>query len=140
MSTSENKEIARRYFAEVVNAWNPESLDELVAPELRVHLEPGLKMRHQAVPDWQVTIELQVAEGDLVVTAGTTRGTHKGEWFTPVGTLSPTDKHFAFTFTSTMRVHDGRICEIVWSNWDWLELLQQLGEVPRPRAAGEEVE
>jgi len=132
MSTHENKEIVRRYFEEVVNAWSADALDELVAPELRAHLEPGLKMRHQAVPDWQVTIELQIAEGDLVVTTGTTRGTHQGEWFTPIGTLAPTGKHFAFTFTSTMRVHEGRVCEIAWSNWDWLELLQQLGEVPRP--------
>ena len=65
-------------------------------------------MRHKAVPDWQVTIELQIAEGDLVVTTGTTRGTHQGEWFTPIGTLAPTDKHFAFTFTSTMRVARGQ--------------------------------
>jgi predicted ester cyclase len=132
MSIQQNKEIVRRYFEEVVNDWNADSLNELVAPELRVHLEPGLKMRHQAVPDWKVTIELQIAEGDLVVTTGTTRGTHQGEWFTPIGTLSPTGKHFAFTFTSTMRVRDGLLCEIAWSNWDWLELLQQLGEVPRP--------
>ena len=132
MSTSRNKEIVRRYFEEVVNEWNADSLNELVDPELRAHLEPRLKMRHEAVPDWQVTIELMIAEGDLVVTAGTTRGTHQGEWFTPIGTLSPTRKHFAFSFTSTMRVHEGRLCEIVWSNWDWLELLQQLGEVPRP--------
>jgi predicted ester cyclase len=131
MSTQQNKEIVRRYFEEVVNAWNMDSLDELVTPDLRAHLEPRLKMRHEAVPDWQVTIEHQIAEGDLVVTTGTTRGTHRGEWFTPIGTLSPTKKHFAFTFTSTMRVSEGRLCQIVWSNWDWLELLQQLGEVPR---------
>ena len=138
MSTSRNKEIVRRYFEEVVNEWNADSLSELVAPELRAHLEPRLKMRHEAVPDWQVTIELMIADGDLVVTAGTTRGTHRGEWFTPIGTLSPTNKHFAFTFTSTMRVRDDRLSEIVWSNWDWLELLQQLGEVPRPASDDEE--
>jgi predicted ester cyclase len=134
MSTQHNKDIVRRYFEEVVNAWNMDSLNELVTTDLRAHLEPRLKMRHEAVPDWQVTIEHQIAEGDLVVTTGTTRGTHQGEWFTPIGTLSPTKKHFAFTFTSTMRVHDGRLCQIVWSNWDWLELLQQLGEVPRPNS------
>ncbi len=137
MSIQDNKEVARRYFEEVVNSWNAESLDELVSPELRVHLEPRLKMRHQAVPNWHVTIEHQIAESDLVVTTGTTRGTHEGEWFTPLGTLSPTGKHFAFTFSSTMRIRDGRLCEIVWSNWDWLELLQQLGEVPRPAAIEE---
>jgi predicted ester cyclase len=138
MSIEQNKEIVRRYFEEVVNAWNPDSLNELVSPDLRAHLEPRLKMRHEAVPDWQVTVELQIAEGDLVVTTGTTRGTHLGEWFTPIGTLAPTGKHFAFSFTSTMRVHDGRVCEMIWSNWDWLELLQQLGEVPRPHPAEEQ--
>ena len=35
MSIEQNKEIVRRYFEEVVNAWNPEWLDELVTAELR---------------------------------------------------------------------------------------------------------
>jgi hypothetical protein len=30
-----------------------------------------------------------------------------------------------------MRLEGGRIAQIVWSNWDWLELLQQLEVVPR---------
>ncbi|MEO8286333.1 MAG: ester cyclase [Chloroflexota bacterium] len=131
-SIEHNKRVARRYFEEVVNYWNAASLEEVVSAELRAQLEPRLKMRHKAVPDWQVTIEHQIAEDDLVVTTGTTRGTHSGEWFTPLGTIAPTGKHFAFTFTSTMRVRDGKLCEIVWSNWDWLELLQQLGEIGRP--------
>jgi predicted ester cyclase len=131
MVLQENKEIVQRYFEDVVNGCRLEIAEELLTRELLAHMEPRLRMRSKAVPDWKVTIEHLVAEGDLVVTIGTTRGTHSGEWFTPVGTLPPTGKHFAFTFTSTMRVKNGRIAEIVWSNWDWLELLQQLEMVPR---------
>ena len=75
MSTQHNKDIVRRYFEEVVNAWNMDSLNELVTPDLRAHLEPRLKMRHEAVPDWQVTIEHQIAEGDLVASRWEGRGT-----------------------------------------------------------------
>ncbi len=126
-----NKSVVRRYFEAVVNECHLEVAEELLTPELLAHMEPRLKMRSKAIPDWKVTIEHQVAEGDLVVTIGTTRGTHTGEWFTPFGTLPPTGKHFAFTFTSTMRLQDGLISEIVWSNWDWLELLQQLDIIPQ---------
>lgn len=131
MGLEENKSIVRRYFEQVVNDCDLEAIGDLLTPELQAHMEPRLRMRRKAVPDWKVTIEHVVAEGDMVVTIGTTRGTHKGEWFTPVGTLPSTDKHFAFTFTSTMRVENKRIAEVVWSNWDWLELLQQLEMVPR---------
>ncbi|HST05248.1 MAG TPA: ester cyclase [Chloroflexia bacterium] len=127
----ENKHIVSRYFEEVVNRCQLEVAAEVLTAEMVAHMEPRLRMRQKAVPDWCVTIERQVAEGDIVVTIGTTRGTHSGEWFTPIGTLAPTGKHFAFTFTSTMRLEGGRIAQIVWSNWDWLELLQQLGAVPR---------
>jgi predicted ester cyclase len=127
----ENKHIVSRYFEEVVNRCQLEVAAEVLTAEMVAHMEPRLRMRQKAVPDWCVTIERQVAEGDIVVTIGTTRGTHSGEWFTPIGTLAPTGKHFAFTFTSTMRLEGGRIAQIVWSNWDWLELLQQLEAVPR---------
>ena len=137
MAMQENKEIVRRYFEDVVNGCRLAEAEEVLTPELLAHMEPRLRMRGKAVPDWKVTIEFQVAEGDLVVTVGTTRGTHVGEWFTPFGTLPPTSKHFAFTFTSTMRLQDGRIAEIVWSNWDWLELLQQLEIVPRGFGIGD---
>jgi predicted ester cyclase len=131
MQIEENKRIVRRYFEQVVNQCQLEMAAEVLTAEMVAHLEPRLKMRQKAVPDWDVAIERQVAEGDIVVTIGTTRGTHTGEWFTPIGTLAPTGKHFAFTFTSTMRLEGGRIAQIAWSNWDWLELLQQLEVVPR---------
>jgi predicted ester cyclase len=134
----ENKHIVSRYFEEVVNRCQLEVAAEVLTAEMVAHMEPRLRMRQKAVPDWCVTIERQVAEGDIVVTIGTTRGTHSGEWFTPIGTLAPTGKHFAFTFTSTMRLEGGRIAQIVWSNWDWLELLQQLGAVPRTAVGNDE--
>jgi predicted ester cyclase len=137
MSLQDNKEIVRRYFEDVVNGCRLGEAEELLTHELLAHMEPRLRMRSKAVPDWKVTIEHMVAEGDLVVTIGTSRGTHAGEWFTPFGTLPPTGKHFAFTFTSTMRLQDGLISEIVWSNWDWLELLQQLEIVPHGFGIGD---
>ncbi len=49
--------------------------------------QPGLEQIKQFVsqlrttfPDYHFTVELQVAEGDMVVTRGTERGTHQGEY------------------------------------------------------------
>ena len=131
MGMQENKDVVRRYFEAVVNDCNLTVAEQVMTTEMLMHMEPRLKMRSKAVPDWKVTIEHQIAERDMVVTIGTTRGTHVGEWFTPFGTLPPTGKHFAFTFTSTMRLENGLIAEITQSNWDWLELLQQLEIVPQ---------
>jgi hypothetical protein len=37
-----------------------------------------------------------------------------------------------------MRLEGGRIAQILWSNWDWLEQLQQLGAVPRTAVEDDE--
>jgi hypothetical protein len=97
MSTEENKAIGRRLCEEVWSQGNVAAVDELFAPNIVHHVDAPsdvpvpaelqlsleeikqlISQWHITFPDLHCTIELQVAEGDLVVTRWTARGTHKG--------------------------------------------------------------
>src|SRR5437667_8801299 len=133
MSTEDNKAIARRLYEEALNTGNIAVVDELVAPSIVLHYdypadspgpaEPpsGLEaIKHfvsnvrTTFPDYHFTVELQVAEGDLVVTRGTARGTHQGlYWGLTFHDLAPTGKQVTWTETVIDRIVDGKIVE----NW-----------------------
>ena len=154
MSTEGNKAIARRLYEEAFNTGNIAVVDELVAPNMVLHYDypadiPGLadtQLGLEAItrfvshvrttfPDYHFTIELQVAEGDLVVTRGTARGTHQGEyWDSTFGDIPPTAKQVTWTETAIDRIVEGKIVEN-WINEDALGRLQQIGALPTPGQA-----
>ena len=78
-----------------------------------------------AFPDLVMTVDQSFAEGDLVATRWTARGTHEGELFG----IAATGKQATVTGITIDRYEDGLIAES-WTNWDTLGLLQQLGAVP----------
>jgi predicted ester cyclase len=80
MSIEDNKAVVQRLIAEVWGAQRFEVLAELMAPERAAATRQIVTELHAALPDWHHTIELQVAEGEWVVTRCTGRGTHRGEW------------------------------------------------------------
>ena len=154
MSTEDNKTIVRRFYEEVWNRGNVAAVDELIAPNLVHHYDTptnvpvpadnplsreGIKQLipqfRSAFPDLHCTVELQVAEGDLVVTRLTARGTHKGEdrGLTFKG-IPPTGKQVMWTMTDISRIRDGKIVES-WLNDDAVGRLQQIGALPTPGQA-----
>ena len=154
MSTEDNKAIARRLYEEALNTGNIAVVDELVAPSIVLHYdypadspgpaEPpsGLEaIKHfvsnvrTTFPDYHFTVELQVAEGDLVVTRGTARGTHQGKyWDSTWQDIPPTAKQVTWTETASDRIVEGKIVEN-WINEDALGRLQQIGAPPTPGQA-----
>jgi predicted ester cyclase len=149
MSTKENKAIARRLYEEALNTGELAVVDELVAPGIVLHYDypadvpgpletvSGLEVIKHFVshvrttfPDYHFTVELQIAEGDLVVTRGTARGTYRGRYWdsTWQGTL-PTGTQVSWTETAIDRIVDGKIVEN-WINEDALGRLQQMGALP----------
>ena len=78
-----------------------------------------------AFPDLVITIDVLVAEDDLVVARATMRGTHTGEWMG----IQPTNKEVTLTMIGIDRVREGRIVE-GWGEMGLLSLMQQLGAVP----------
>ena len=91
-SAQENKAVSRRVAEEIFNEGNLDLADELYAPDYVLH-DPSLPedlhgpealkqyaaMNLGAFPDARVTVEDQIAEGDMVVTRWTATGTHTGE-------------------------------------------------------------
>jgi steroid delta-isomerase-like uncharacterized protein len=139
MSTEENKALEERSAAEVWNKGNLAVAEEVYATDVVVHgLPPELpsgvegvkatvRAYRAAFPDFRLTVEDLIAEGDRVVGRWTLRGTHKGELFG----IPATGKQVMITGINIDRIADGRIAES-WSSADQLGLMQQLGVVPTP--------
>lgn len=83
-----------------------------------------------AFPDTRFTIDDQFADGDLVATRWTARGTHEGE----IAGISPTGKEVTVTGLTFTRFEGGKVIED-WITWDTLGMLVQLGAVPVPARA-----
>jgi predicted ester cyclase len=154
MSAEANKAIARRLYEEALNTGDLAVVDELVAPNIVLHYDypadisgptenqhglEGIKRFVSHVrttfPDYHFTVELQVAEGNLVVTRGTARGTHQGEyWDSTFGDIPPTARQVRWTETAIDRIVEGKIVEN-WINEDALGRLQQIGALSTPGQA-----
>jgi len=140
MSLEENKALVRRGTEEVFNKGNVAAIDEFFAPNLVPYSLPPAVTRDRegykqmvtailaAFPDFHITVEDMVAEGDKVVARATTRGTHKGEFMS----IAPTGKQATWTEIFIWRIEGGKVVEI-WAEVDQLGLMQQLGVVPPPQ-------
>ncbi len=138
MSVEENKATVRRYFEEFHNRRQHDAIAEILSQGLIESTESATRAVATAFPDYQITIVDQVAEGDRVATVWRMVGTHQGGWASPIGNIPPTGKRVEFGGTTTLRVTDGKISDVIGTNWDHLGILQQLGTVesmaPRPGA------
>ena len=133
--SEENKAVVRRYFEEFHDNHEHGILEEIMVPDL---LEPTRLTTHMmltAFPDYRLTIEEQIAEEEKVATVWTGSGTHQGEWESPAGSVAPTGREVRWMGTSTLRLSEGKISDVIASSWDHLGILQQLGavDVTEPR-------
>jgi steroid delta-isomerase-like uncharacterized protein len=141
LMSEENKRVMRRIFEEGMNRGRLEVLDDLVAADYVDHdpnnppdIPPGreglkqlMSMYRAAFPDIEMTIEQQLAEGDLVTTRWTARGTHQGE----LAGMPPTGKQVSISGIFIDRITDGHLRES-WAAWDLHGMLLQLGAIPAP--------
>jgi predicted ester cyclase len=141
MSTEENKMLVRRQFDEIWNGGNWATADELYAPDYVNH-DPynpdqgtgpeGFKQRvsgyRGVLHGFDLRIEHQIAEGDMVETQWSLRGTHGGE----LEGAAPTGKQLYVDGQLLSRIVDGKFVE-EWVHWDTLGLLRQIGAVPPPK-------
>jgi predicted ester cyclase len=127
-----NKALVRRFMEEVFNRGNLAVVDELWKPD---RIEAGKRATEHlrtAFPDYHRTVEAQVAEGDLVVTRWTMRGTHRGPFRSGAlgRTLAPTGRRVEVPGISIHRLAGGRIVESWVQGNDSAQLLLQLGATP----------
>lgn len=133
-----NKEIVRRVLEEYWHKGDEGIIDELFLDDCINHdlSHPEQRGREAfkewgngistalniGFPGWRVTIEDLIAEGDRVAKRWVLRGTHNGEYFG----IPPTGKQVAMRAVTIYHFTDGKVKKI-WSNYDVLGLLQQIG-------------
>jgi predicted ester cyclase len=130
MSTAENKDLVRQYFEVFHNQRQLDIGERILGSELLTPTLGMAAMMRTAFPDYQITIDDQLAEADNVATVWTASGTHQGEWASPIGSVPATGKAVTWTGTTTLRIAEGKITEVIGTNWDHLGILQQLGALP----------
>jgi steroid delta-isomerase-like uncharacterized protein len=137
MSSEQNKAIVRRLFEEPWKG-NLDVIDELTASEYIGHdpanpeplrgpdgVKEFISTYRAAFPDARITVEEQLAEGDLVATRWSARGTHEGELMG----IRPTGKQVTVSGLTISRLAGGKVVE-EFQNWDTFGMMQQLGAVP----------
>lgn len=133
MGLAENRDLARRFYAEAINGRDAGAVDRLLA-EGFVHNgeERGREGQRQAIQafldafgDLANEIALLVAEGNLVAAHQRWRGTQTGDF----AGVAATGRRVEFTSTAVLRIEDGLIAE-AWDEVDMLGILRQLGALP----------
>jgi predicted ester cyclase len=119
MSVEENKAVVRRYLEEMVNRADYAVAEEIIAPDYVNHTAGGgigsgragyvqsLRALHTAFPDWHVTVEEMIGEGDVVVDRFTLRATHSGS----ANGIAATGRRIEALGMHTWRVMDGKLVE-----------------------------
>src|SRR5512132_1543765 len=117
MSVDDNKAIIRAFVESVWNGRQLNRADEVVRADFVDHAPmpgqaPGLEgvkrkwaMYLEAIPEFRVTIEDLVAEGEKVAVRRTYEGTHRGG---PLLGIPTTGKRFQFGGISIFRLANGR--------------------------------
>src|SRR5215216_176119 len=129
----ENKASFRRYLEETWNQSNLEVVDEIFDRYISHQPDGSVLERgpedvkrfvgefRSAFPDLRLSSEEQIAEGDRVVSHGTIRGTHQGEF----RGMEPTGKEIEERGFSVFRFsEEGKVVES-WDSYDQLSLMRQ---------------
>lgn len=130
MSLEENKELARRFLEEVMNAGNVLAIPEfMVAGSMFAGAFEGFITNYikAGFPDYHLTIEDIFGEGDKVLVQTTISATQTGAWMG----RPPTGQTYTTTGIFIFKIANGKITSGQWV-FDRMEIAQQLGWIPTP--------
>jgi predicted ester cyclase len=131
MQEERNKEVVREFTRIFKSEHNVDGIAHLFDKDFSHHFRgPIGRMMNGAFPDVVVTEDDLMAEGDKVVERSSAVATHRGSLMGE----KPTNKRIHWTEIHIYRVQDGKIREH-WVEMAMMELLQQIGALPRPAAA-----
>ena len=128
------KDLVRRFVNDVLAGGNLAAADEILTENFIIRLpglppiegreafKDGLTEWQQAFPDWQISIEELIAEGDRVAGRWRCPGTHRG----PLMGIAPTGRRVSWTANDIFRIEADRIAENT-AEEDIAGLLRQLG-------------
>jgi steroid delta-isomerase-like uncharacterized protein len=127
----QNKAIARRVFEEILNQGKFQVADEIYAKDFVNHGlhrnvdlqvdQAAARWEKKTLPDMTLTVDLMLAEGDLVTVVWTMRGTNTA----PIGRLPATGVRIEERGITVWRIVDGKIRD-EWTSFDQLRIVRQL--------------
>jgi steroid delta-isomerase-like uncharacterized protein len=132
--SEENKAIVQRIVQEIWNGGNLDLADELISPDYVDSVagsdtpvgpegfKDAVNGVRDAFPDFAITINDMISEGDKVALVWTFIGTHQGELMG----IAPTDKLIEFDGIYLYRFNDGKLVERSGIR-DMFKLMGQLG-------------
>jgi C-1 hydroxylase len=132
MSLEENKDLVRKTI-EAINTHDLSSIENMVALDFVDHtrqmhglegLKQFLSMIFKSFPDFHLTIEDIIAEGDKVWIRSTITATHTGEF----SGLAPTGKKFTESSVWIYRIVNGKVVE-GWDVQDELDFYKKIGAI-----------
>jgi steroid delta-isomerase-like uncharacterized protein len=137
MGIEENKKIVKE-FTERMGKGDSAVLDELTTDDFVVHVlfDKGSDIgrdvykqtndgAHVSFPDYSMSVDQMIAEGDKVFVLSTKTGTHKGNFLG----VPPTGKQINVFRGAVYRLENGKITES-WGIEDMLSHFTQLGVMP----------
>jgi steroid delta-isomerase-like uncharacterized protein len=138
-----NKAVVRRIVEDHWNKKNPALVSELFAGNLSLDTPDGMLMGLEgaslllqayqtAFPDFRLIIDDLLADGDQVVLRWTFTGTHRG----PLADIAASGRSVSLPRgIAIFHIDSGKVDQ-GYMAWDKYGLLQQLGALPQPTAAG----
>jgi steroid delta-isomerase-like uncharacterized protein len=126
-----NKAIARRVLEEILSQGKFQVADEIYAKDFvnhGLHRNVDLQVDQAAarwekkhLPDLKITVDLMVAEGDLVTVMWTLHGANS----VPIGSLPATGVRIEERGITVWRIVDGKIRD-EWTSFDQLNIVRQI--------------
>jgi len=141
MHRENNKATCRRFIQRIFNEGDLSSIGDFISPNSHQHeienwsmpagrsperLADMIRLYRRAFPDLRLEIQDQIAENDRVVTCLRMKGTQNG----PLLGIGASGKPVDVTGIRIDHLDNGKITES-WFHWDGLEMLQQMGALPR---------
>jgi steroid delta-isomerase-like uncharacterized protein len=149
-SETQNADAARQIYDQTINAGDMDTLRQAYVPDYVEHDPDGststidefadtLTALHGAMPDFKVTVNGMVAEGDYVATRVTVSGTFQNDLVFPDAPepIPANNQPFSIEMSFLDKFADGKIVEN-WTAYDTDEFLSQLGVAnPNPEMTPE---
>ena len=134
--SEQNKAAVRRIVEDHWNKKNASIASELFGANCLIHTPDGelrgvegatqlLGAYGTAFPDFHITVEDNIAEGEQVALRYTFSGTHKGQ----LGPTAASGKRVATSGITIFRFAGGKVAEARFE-WDRVSLRQQIGSLP----------
>jgi len=134
--TELSRNVVKHFSKDVLIGHDPNALAKIVSSDILIHptampceasyygingVRNWIETQWNAFPDLTIADYFTVAQGDIVATHWTARGTSKGDFLM----LPPTGKMVEYTGASMYRIDNGKIAEI-WETRNTLAIMGQL--------------